>query len=137
MMVILGLLGSLASATAVPATEATGRWQTETRHGIVEIAPCGPSICGRLVESDSLRTNPQLRDEKNRDTAQRTRLLKGLTLLQGFTQKDGAWTGGTIYNADDGGTYQATLTLQDHDTLRVKGCIVWPLCKSQTWKRIK
>jgi len=134
---MLILLGILASGAAVPPAEALGRWQTETRHGVVEIAACGPSICGRLVESDSLRTNPQLRDEKNKDIPQRTRLLKGLTILQGFTAKDGAWAGGTIYNADDGGTYQATLTMQDHDTLRVKGCIVWPLCKSQTWKRLK
>lgn len=121
----------------MPPADAIGRWQTETRHGVVEISACGPSICGKLVESDALRTNPQTRDDKNKDPGQRNRLLKGLAILQGFHLKDNAWTGGTIYNAEDGGTYQATLTLQDHDSLRVKGCIVWPLCKSQMWKRIK
>jgi uncharacterized protein (DUF2147 family) len=45
--------------------------------------------------------------------------------------------GGTIYNADDGGTYQATVTPEGRDVLKVKGCIVWPLCKSQTWKRLR
>ncbi len=134
MMVLLGLLAS--GAAALP--DATlGRWQTETRHGVVEITQCGPSVCGRLVESDSLRTNPALRDVKNKDAAQRDRLLKGLLILKGFKASGSEWGGGTIYNADDGGTYQATLTPVGTDTLKVKGCIIWPLCKSQTWKRIK
>ncbi|NOW46056.1 uncharacterized protein (DUF2147 family) [Novosphingobium sp. SG751A] len=134
---MIALLGILAAAAAPSAQDALGRWQTETKHGVVEIAACGPSICGRLVESDALRTNPQLRDTKNKDAAQRDRMLKGLTILQGFHAKSGEWAGGTIYNGDDGGTYQATLSLIDRDTLKVKGCIVWPLCKSQTWKRLR
>lgn len=134
---MIALLGILAAAAAPGAGDAIGRWQTETRHGVVEIAACGPSICGRLVESDALRTNPQLRDARNKDAAQRERLLKGLLILQGFRAKGQEWAGGTIYNADDGGTYQATLSMIDHDTLKVKGCIVWPLCKSQTWKRLR
>ncbi|MBB3955340.1 DUF2147 domain-containing protein [Novosphingobium sediminicola] len=134
---MIALLGILAAAAAPSAQDALGRWQTETKHGVVEIAACGPSICGRLVESDALRTNPQLRDTKNKDAAQRDRMLKGLTILQGFHAKGGEWAGGTIYNGDDGGTYQATLSLIDRDTLKVKGCIVWPLCKSQTWKRLR
>jgi hypothetical protein len=44
----------------------------------------------RLVESDALRANPQLRDVKNKDASQRERLLKGLTILQGFRQKGSA-----------------------------------------------
>ncbi|WCT76989.1 DUF2147 domain-containing protein [Novosphingobium humi] len=134
---MIALLGILAAAAAPSPQDALGRWQTETKHGVVEIAACGPSICGRLVESDALRTNPQLRDIRNKDAAQRDRMLKGLTILQGFHAKSGEWAGGTIYNGDDGGTYQATLTMIDRDTLKVKGCIVWPLCKSQTWKRLR
>jgi uncharacterized protein (DUF2147 family) len=134
MTILLGLMlgGAAAMSQASLAENTLGRWQTETRHGVVEIAACGAA-----VESDSLRTNPQLRDVKNKDAAKRDRLLKGLTIVQGFSFKGGEWVNGTIYNADDGGTYQATLTLIDHDTLKVKGCIVWPLCKSQTWKRLK
>lgn len=134
---MIALLGILAAAAAPSPQDALGQWQTETKHGVVEIAACGPSICGRLVESDALRTNPQLRDIRNKDAAQRDRMLKGLTILQGFHAKSGEWAGGTIYNGDDGGTYQATLTMIDRDTLKVKGCIVWPLCKSQTWKRLR
>ncbi len=41
------------------------------------------------------------------------------------------------YNGDDGGTYKATITPIDADHLKVRGCIVWPLCKTQTWMRVR
>lgn len=116
--------------------QAMGRWSTPSRHGVVEIAACGSSICGRLMESDHIRTNPAYPDSANRDPALRSRALKGLTILQGFRRDGEGWSGGTIYNPEDGGTYKATVTLADANTLKLKGCIVWPLCKTQTWKRI-
>lgn len=134
MMYLLAALA--ASATAQPDL-AVGRWQTETRHGVVEIARCGQSICGKLIDSDGLRANPQLRDAKNKDAKLRGRELKGLQILQGFAWKSGAWGGGTIYNAEDGGTYNATVTVAEPNTLKLKGCIMWPLCKTQTWTRIQ
>lgn len=104
---------------------------------MVEIARCGSSICGTLLSSDGLRANPQLRDEKNKDAQLRSRPLKDLRILQGFQWKSGSWSSGTIYNAEDGGTYGATVTVIDSDHLRLKGCIVWPLCKTQTWIRLR
>jgi uncharacterized protein (DUF2147 family) len=109
---------------------------TETRHGIVEITPCGASICGRLIDSDSIRADPQRRDIHNQDPAQRQRPLKGLMMLQGFHGGASQWDGGSVYNPDDGGTYHGTLTMVDANTLKVRGCVVWPLCKSQVWKRV-
>lgn len=130
------MLLAAAAALAAPGGVA-GKWETPTRHGVVEIAPCGASICGRLIDSDGLRANPQLRDVHNKDAAQNGRPLKGLLMLQGFVASDKGWDGGTIYNPDDGGTYKGTITMVDADTLKLRGCIVWPLCKSQTWKRAR
>ncbi len=131
------ILLAILAAASMPADAAVGRWQTENRHGVVEIARCGSSICGTLMSSDGLRANPQLRDEKNKDAQLRSRPLKDLRILQGFQWKSGSWSGGTIYNAEDGGTYGATVTVIDSDHLRLKGCIVWPLCKTQTWIRLR
>jgi uncharacterized protein (DUF2147 family) len=128
---------ALAAAGAASPEIVVGRWQTPTKHGVVEIAKCGASICGTLVDSDGIRANPNLKDANNKDAAQRGRALKGLVILKGFTWKSGAWGGGTIYNGDDGGTYSATLTPASADQLKLKGCIVWPLCKTQTWTRIR
>jgi len=130
-------LSMLAAAAAMSPDAAVGRWRTETRNGIVEVERCGGSICGKLVSSDGLRTNPNMLDINNKDTALRGRRLLNLQILGGFTRGGGEWSGGTIYNGDDGGTYRATVTPIDADHLKVKGCIIWPLCKSQTWTRIR
>ena len=127
----------LMALAAVTPDAAIGHWRTETRNGIVEIERCGGSICGKLVGSDGLRANPNLLDTHNKDAAQRGRRLMGLPILGGFTRGDTAWTGGTIYNGDGGGTYKATVTPADADHLKVKGCIIWPLCKTQTWTRVR
>ncbi len=137
----LAMVAAALTATPVLAADGPqsvlGKWRTPSRHGVVEIARCGSSICGRLIESDTLRTNPDLRDVNNKDTGQRTRKLKGLQLLGGFKGEAKQWGGGTIYNPEDGGTYKATITPAGNDTLKLKGCIVWPLCKTQTWTRIR
>lgn len=131
------ILAVLAGAAALAPDSAIGTWKTETRNGIVEIQRCGASICGRLVSSDLLRSNPDLRDTKNSDAKLRARPLKGLVLLRGFKIDDGAWTGGTIYNADDGKTYKATVTPLSPTQLKVRGCVFVPLCKTQTWTRVR
>jgi uncharacterized protein (DUF2147 family) len=133
------MFGLLAAAAAVAANPdvAVGRWMTETKHGIVEIDRCGRSICGKILSSDGIRGNRGLLDVNNKDPKLRGRRLLGLQILAGFTASDGAWTGGTIYNAEDGGTYHATVTPTDANHLKVRGCIFWPLCKSQVWTRVR
>ena len=130
------MVAAAASAALSPDT-ALGRWQTETRHGIVEVERCGASICGKLIGSDGLRANPNLLDVNNKDVSLRGRRMMNLQFMNGFTRGDGGWTGGVIYNGDDGGTYKATITPIDADHLKVRGCIMWPLCKSQTWTRVR
>ncbi|WP_420822317.1 DUF2147 domain-containing protein [Sphingomonas aracearum] len=139
----LGLALAGATIVAAPlnaqvsANTAVGRWQTETRGGIVEIARCGPSLCGRLVASEHLRTNPDLRDVNNSDKSLRNRQLKGLQILSGFTQDGNVWDGGKIYNAEDGKTYKARITPAGPNELKLRGCVFVPFCKTQTWKRVR
>ncbi|WP_404337192.1 DUF2147 domain-containing protein [Sphingomonas sp. MMS12-HWE2-04] len=134
--IMLGL--ALAVAPQANANDAVaGRWKTETRNGVIEIQRCGASICGRLITSDGLRTNPDTRDVNNADAKLRTRQLRGLQILYGFKAVAKGWSGGKIYNAEDGKTYNAEITLAGPDQLKLKGCVFWPLCKTQTWTRIR
>lgn len=128
------ILMLLAAAAATPDT-VIGRWKTETRNGVVEIARCGTSLCGRLVTSDGLRADPNLLDERNKDPKLRTRRLAGVPLLGGFARAGDRWDGGWIYKADDGNTYKSTITPLGPDRLEVKGCWLF-LCRSQTWTRV-
>ncbi|RSV43487.1 DUF2147 domain-containing protein [Sphingomonas sp. ABOLE] len=132
---------SLLAAMLVAAPQAgegvEGRWKTQTRNAIVEIQRCGASICGRLLTSDALRTNPDLRDTRNSNAQLRTRPLKGMQILSGFTADGGNWSGGKIYNAEDGKTYTADITLAGADQLKLRGCVFKPFCRTQTWTRVR
>ncbi len=132
------LLAGLALATAPPqADAAVGQWKTETRGGIIEIQRCGPSICGRILSSDGLRANPNLKDARNSNAALRDRSLRGLQILSGFKQQGDGWYGGKIYNAEDGKTYNAEVTLAGPNQLKLRGCVFKPFCKTQTWTRVR
>lgn len=138
-MIRTALIAAAIAALATPALAAdvTGLWQTPTNGGQVEIARCGNSLCGKLVSSNHIRENPALKDVKNKDQAQRGRTLKNLQMLYDFTGGPTKWTGGKVYNPDDGGTYSGTIELLSDNELKLKGCIVAPLCKTQKWTRLK
>ena len=128
-----------ASALAAPALagDPTGLWQTPTNGGQVRIERCGNALCGTLVTSAHIRADPNIRDARNKDASQRDRTLRGLRMLSGFTGGPTEWRNGSVYNPEDGGTYRGTITMTNDNTLRLRGCIVAPLCKTQTWTRVQ
>lgn len=136
---ILMAAATLAAALASPALAAdpTGLWQTPTNGGQVRIARCGQALCGTLVTSNHIRADANARDEHNRNAELRGRTLRNLPMLTGFTGGPTEWRGGSVYNPADGGTYRGTITMQNDNTLRLRGCIVAPLCKTQNWTRIQ
>lgn len=134
--VLFGLIAAVSGAGAAhAASPIEGRWLTPVQHGLIEITSCGETICGRVVSSDRIKADPSLKDSENKDVTLRGRPIKGLTMLAGFTGGPTEWKGGTAYNPDDGHTYKGTLTLAGPNTLKVTGCVVFPLCKTQTWTR--
>ncbi|WP_425983248.1 DUF2147 domain-containing protein [Brevundimonas sp. TWP1-2-1b1] len=130
---------TLAAALASPALagDPTGLWQTPTNGGQVRIARCGQALCGTLVTSNHIRTDANARDTQNRDTALRSRTLRNLPMLTGFTGGPTEWRNGSVYNPADGRTYRGTITMTGDNSLNLRGCVVAPLCKTQTWTRIQ
>lgn len=131
---ILALVAAMAAATPAADT-VVGRWKTETKNAVVDIARCGAQLCGTLVSSDAIRANPAFPDAKNPNPALRAKPLKGSRMLSGFTRQGTEWVGGQIYKADEGKTYSGKITPVDANTLKLRGCIFVPLCKTQTWTR--
>jgi uncharacterized protein (DUF2147 family) len=131
------LTASAAFAAPVLASDPTGLWQTPTNGGQVRISRCGQALCGVLVTSDHIRAEPGALDENNSDRSLRTRPLRNLPMLRGFTGGPTEWTGGSVYNPADGRTYRGTITMQGDNTLRLRGCVVAPLCRNQTWTRVQ
>ncbi len=119
------------------ANDITGIWATGSEGGQVRIYRCGTALCGKIVDAARLRTNPDLRDLRNSDPAKRTRRVKGLVVLQGFTGGPREWEGGPIYDPETGnGAKHGTLKLLPGGKLEVKGCL-GPFCRTKIWSPVR
>ena len=126
-----------AAATPALASPLDGLWRTPEDGGIVRLYDCGDGVCGKVVDSEALKRDPAMPDRYNKDPALRTRTIKGLEIVHHVVGGPQEWKGGSVYNPNDGGTYRGSLKLVGPDTLKLTGCIIFPLCKSQTWTRVK
>lgn len=129
------LFAAFLAAAAPSADSVVGTWKSPTKNAVIDIEKCGSSICGRLMSSDDIRANPTRKDVNNKDPKLQGRLLKGITMLSGFRQEDGAWVDGSVYNGADGRTYGGKITVTDPNHLKLRGCVFVPLCKTETWTR--
>jgi uncharacterized protein (DUF2147 family) len=143
---LAAFVGTIAFATVAAAQGAdgvSGRWMTENQKGVIEIAPCGGSICGKI---DWMKPPPGAdltvipRDKHNHDPARRQQPMCGLQILYGF-HHDAAdpkkWTEGNIYDPESGDVYHGNITVQDAGHLRLRGYIGIPLLgESQIWTRV-
>jgi hypothetical protein len=77
-------------------------------------------------------------DTENQDPAKKGRPLLGTPVLYAMApaKEPGRWTG-EVYNSQNGKMYPATISLADENTLDLQGCLVWPLCQTQQWTRVK
>lgn len=139
--------------SSAQAADPYGVWLTESENGHVEIYPCanpanGP-ICAKViwlkdaVNPDKTRAQSMddVRDVLNEDPALRNRKILGLEFMSGFKkspdEKD-VWSDGHIYNAEDGKTYRARITVLDDKTLRLRGYVIIPLLgETEIWKRVR
>lgn len=121
------------SAYAAPQSVA-GKWLVEDKGGIVQIGQCGATVCGTLVQI--LTPGKQnATDANNPNKSLRSRPLKGVNLLYGFTPNGNDWKG-NIYDPRRGKIFKSFVKLNANGTLSVKGC--WgPICQTQTWTRAK
>ena len=134
-MKILSSLALLVAAPAFAAEPVTGFWLTDAKDGVIEIAPCGPKLCGRLVKMLAPPKGPAV-DRNNPDPALRNRPLLGLSVLNGFAPEGNLWRG-HAYDPKAGKSYNTTLQRTGSDTLKVRGCLVAFLCRTAIWTRVR
>jgi uncharacterized protein (DUF2147 family) len=128
------------SSAAAEATEAdssiVGLWTTEKNRGQTLVERCGDAICGKVVDGDQLRANPEQNDIYNPDLSKRARRVKGLYILEGYRGGPSKWQGGTVYDPQTGdSSNDSTLELIDQNTLNVTGCKLF-FCRSEVWTRV-
>ncbi|MDX2155673.1 MAG: DUF2147 domain-containing protein [Hyphomicrobiaceae bacterium] len=113
-----------APAAPAPVPGPLGVWIDHTGRGAVEILPCGPGLCGRIVwmQQPLDKTGQPLRDKLNENRKLRDRLICGLQVIGNLQpMRDGSWDGGWIYDPEQGESFDVELRLRSPDVLQVKG----------------
>lgn len=141
-MLLCCLLTASGAHAASSELNPLGTWATQGDDSHVKIEKCGTSLCGTIVWlKDPLGDDGKdAVDSKNPDPSLRTQKLVGLSLLNDFEPTDdpSVWKNGRIYNPEDGRTYSCNLTVQDANTLRVRGYVGFSLLgETQIWNRVR
>jgi uncharacterized protein (DUF2147 family) len=130
----------LGEAKAQSRSEIAGRWATQGFGSIVEFRPCAEeqkTLCGRIVwlwEENDASGRPRT-DRHNPDSELRSRSLIGVDIVRGLRETaPGTWSGGELYNPDDGRTYGGEIRAKS-GTLELKGCALVIFCQTQIWRR--
>ena len=133
-LALLPALALLATGAAAAPAPVAGHWLTEGGKAVVEIAPCGSQLCGRIVRLLKPAPGRPQTDLQNPDASLRGRPLLGLAFLTGFAPAGDRWRG-RIYDPESGRTYRSEL-IGSGAALKVKGCL-GPFCRTQTWTRAR
>jgi uncharacterized protein (DUF2147 family) len=114
---------------AGPAPTPIGRWLTENGNGVIEIAPCGAALCGRIAGIEVDRPDdPMPHDWRGRPQC-------GMAIITGAVPADDGWKG-EIVDPRDGASYHATIKVDAAGQLRLRGYVIVPLLGStQVWTR--
>ena len=134
--------GSLLSGTP---DQIAGAWNTANNDAIVEIYECGNHFCGKIIDlkekvyaaddEQGMAGKPKV-DRENPDKSKRATPIIGLVIMEGFSYDGKIWSGGVIYDPDNGKTYKCKITLVDDNTLKVRGFIGFSLLgRTEVWKR--
>lgn len=121
----LGLSGTAVAAPSSP----NGYWVTSSGGAVVQIAPCGGDLCGRLIGIVLDPGAPVPMDWQGRSEC-------GLELLQpARADNDGTWHG-EIINPRNGSEYHVEFHVDQQGQLRLRGYVGLPLFgETQIWHR--
>jgi len=114
------------------AADPAGEWRVEGGKAHIRTALCDGRLWGVVSWEHAPGT-----DARNPDPALRRRATLGLPIVLGMTPVQPDRWQGAIYNAENGKTYQATITLNPPDRLDVEGCVLsgW-VCSGESWHRV-
>ena len=126
---------------AGPGDQLIGVWLTEEGNAKIKIEKSGNKYYGKIIwlEEPNNENGKPKTDKENPDEDKRNKPLIGLNLLKGFVwdADDNEWDNGTIYDPENGSTYDCYIVMEDNNTIRVRGYIgVSLLGRTTIWKRV-
>lgn len=126
------------STPAYAAPVPVGLWRMDSGKAEIRISDCGGAPCATLasLRKPNDKQGQPKRDKRNPDPALRSRPVLGVPLLTDMKAAGEGWTG-TFYNPDDGRSYAGAIEADGADTLKLRGCVIGILCKTQVLKRVQ
>jgi uncharacterized protein (DUF2147 family) len=126
--VAAGTIGQLyAAVNPTP----TGEWLVADGTARIRIAPCNGALWGVIAWAQTPGT-----DQNNPDPALRSRPVVGMPILLNMKKVEPNRWDGEVYNAENGRTYTANISLVQDDVLRIEGCVFGGLfCGGENWTR--
>jgi uncharacterized protein (DUF2147 family) len=123
---VLGMLG--APVSAQQEMSPNGLWRNPSGSVEVRIEDCGPKVCGRVASAnDKARADAARGGHPN---------LIGMDLFEDFKRDSPTTFRGRVFVPDINRRFSGKLTIQDANTIRVRGCLTRNTgCRSQTWTR--
>ena len=127
MRTIVPTLVLLAAATAAnAAVTVEGYWKNPIGSAIIAVAPCGNVLCGEVVWASERGRSEVSKNAPN---------VIGMKVLTNVRPSRDGWAG-SLYIPDDNIHVAATLKIVGTRQLKLTGCVLAIICRSQLWTRV-
>lgn len=141
-LLVLAILVSSFSIREVKSEALIGLWEPSNGKVRVKIEKIADKYYGKIVwlrEPIDPATNAPKVDKNNPDASMQKVPLKGYRILKDFVfDENKEWSGGTIYDPENGSTYDCVIKLKDDNTLDIRGYIgVKTFGRTDVWKRVQ
>ena len=132
---------SFIPSTSWVADDIAGHWYNQEKDAKIKIYASYGKYYG-LIEwlknpNDEETGKPKL-DKHNPKDDKKTRPIMGLLILTSleFNADDQEWTNGSVYDPKSGNTYNLTCTLDDKNTMKLRGYLGFSFVgRTDTWTR--
>lgn len=118
-----------------------GTWLNESGKAKVKIVKRGTKFYGKIIwlRDPNDESGKQKLDKENPKKELKTKPIVGLEILKGFKYVgDKKWEGGTIYDPENGKTYDCNIAMKDNNTLKIRGYVgISLLGRTTVWSRVK
>ena len=138
-LVVIGFMWPFTSVQ-VQAADPIGLWLTSDGEAKIRITRCEKGICGTIVwlkDPNDSDGKPKT-DRENVDQELKKRPMLGLEIFRNLQQLAPNKYQGSLYNPDDGRTYDGQLELGLDGLIKMKGCVFGGvICDDDVWSPTK
>ena len=128
---ILAAIAAFAAVASPALASAKAPIEGQWKHGpmVIQIAPCGPTLCGTVIKASPTQQAKAMRGSGTR--------LVGSRLITDIEPTGPDTYRGHVFAADRNIHASGTIRLVSANELEVQGCILGLLCKSRSYQRVR